>query len=120
MGMPERTRQACQQCDANCCRTFSLAYTKAAMRQRLLEGKCGSMDSAHACLWAVLWYRRIRRPKGGSKKHGGAGRAYWYTCTLLDPETNRCKHYSIRPPMCRNFLCKRAMEETDSGTVEGQ
>lgn len=24
-------------------------------------------------------------------------------CLWLDPETNRCKHYEIRPDICRNF-----------------
>ena len=108
MAMPERTSPACEACDANCCKAFSLDMTKAAMRRCLVKGGCGSVDTAHTFLWAVLWCRRIKRPEGGSRKHRGEGRAYWYECTLLDPDTGRCRHYGVRPPACRNFLCEKA------------
>ena len=104
--MTEHTSRACRRCDAKCCRRFSLPFPKKNLRRWLITG-AGSIGGAHAFLWALKWFRRIKRPPGEVHK-------YWYTCTLLDKKTNRCKHYELRPKVCREFLCSKAKGRRDS------
>lgn len=83
---------------------FYLEFTKGQIRSWLREG-VGTVDQVYSILWALKWFRRIKRPPGDRHK-------YWYTCTLLDRKTSRCRHYELRPPVCRKFLCREAPEET--------
>ena len=98
--MTEHTNRACRRCDAGCCRLFHLEFTKKQIRG-WLKGGLDGIEHAHSVLWALKWFRRIKHPPNSQHK-------YWYTCTLLDRKTNRCKHYELRPPVCRKFLCDKA------------
>ena len=72
--MTEHTSRACKRCDASCCRLFHLKFTKKQIHG-WLKGGLDGIKHTHNVLWALKWFRRIKRPPNSQHK-------YWYTCTL--------------------------------------
>jgi Fe-S-cluster containining protein len=85
-----------------CCRAITLAYTKKDIRKVWPEDKGTSK-------WFVLknWHR-ISRDQALKENPNVVNMEkqigwYWYTCSMFDRETNKCKVHDSKPRICKGY-----------------